>query len=45
LLSGNPDNKTSQISKAAEQAKKFEMNIKPEYLKNLVSSSVQIDVP
>ena len=45
LLSGGVDGKVAQISKAAEQAKNIELTIKPEYLKNLVSSSVAIEVP
>lgn len=45
LLSGGSDGTHSKITKAAEQAKNIELTIKPEYLKNLVSSNVNIHLP
>lgn len=36
LLSGNPDGSQTRIKKAAEEAKQISVNVKPQYLKNMM---------
>lgn len=45
LLQGGSDGNYTKITKAAEQAKQMQLTIKPEYLKNVASSKMVIEVP
>ena len=44
-MSGNGAQTSNRISTAAEQAKNFEVSIKPEYLKVQTATNFQMEVP